>query len=115
MSQEFKKIGEKKLRELANESVLLPYKNAILEHADSLKYMLEEKEEWILNKKSRTLGILGMHDELRSSFLFSMEIDGETKEMTGEEVRSYALSPDRDIRKKHQNPHKRCILRNKIS
>lgn len=101
IGQEFKQIGEDKLREFAQEESLEPYKNDLLSRADSIKYLLEEKQELVINKKARPLGVLGnIHDELRNSLTFSIVIDGKKKTMTEEEVRQYARDTDRSLRRK---------------
>jgi oligoendopeptidase F len=47
------------------------------------------------------MGILGLHEELRSSFTFSWtDEDGTQKQLTEEEIRSFAKHPNRELRKK---------------
>jgi oligoendopeptidase F len=84
----------------ANDPLLLKYKNDLLSTADGIKYILGEREEYILNLKSRPLGLANsLHDELTGSYEFIMNIYGEQKNLTEEEVRSYRQHPDRTIRR----------------
>lgn len=100
VSQEFKNLGEKKLLAFSEMPELVAYKNDLLSRAQSVKYILEERQEYVLNKKSRPLGVLGsIHDELRNSLTFSMKIDGKKKTMNEEEIRKYARDPNRTLRK----------------
>lgn len=112
IAQEWKVLGVEKIRSLAESPILRAYRNDLLQTADTIQYLLSEEVESVLNKKSRALGILGLHEELRSSFLFPwsdktmkndkwiMNNEGETKYLTEEEIRAFARSPDREIRKK---------------
>ena len=52
-----------------------------------------------MNLKSRPLSLANsLHDELTGSYEFTMNIHGEEKKMTEEEVRSYRQHTDRSIR-----------------
>ena len=54
---------------------LSKYKNDLVSTADGIKYILGEKEEYVLNMKSRPLGLAGaLHDELTGSYEFMMNI-----------------------------------------
>lgn len=78
---------------------LARYRNDLLSTADGIKYILGEREEYVLNLKSRPLGLAGsLHDELTGSYEFTMTIAGEEKKLTEEEVRSYRQHTDRSIR-----------------
>lgn len=111
VSQEFKELGEEKIREFADMEELKEYRNDLLGRADTVKYLLEENQEFVLNKKARPLGVLGnIHDELRNSLTFSLTIDGKKKTMTEEEVRMYARDPDRSMRKKAAKSMKKSYL-----
>lgn len=70
VSQEWKELGADKIRAFAESPLLAAYRNDLIETANSVQYVLEEKVEQALNKKSRALGIFGLHEELRSSFTF---------------------------------------------
>lgn len=54
---------------------LARYKNDLLSTADGIRYILGEREEYVLNLKSRPLGLAGsLHDELTGSYEFTMTI-----------------------------------------
>jgi oligoendopeptidase F len=73
VSQEWKELGAEKIRAFAESPLLAAYRNDLTETANSVQYILEEAVERALTKKSRALGIFGLHEELRSSFLFPWE------------------------------------------
>lgn len=99
VAQWWKQIGYDRIMEWSGLPELARYKNDLLSTADGIKYILGEKEEYVLNLKSRPLGLAGsLHDELTGSYEFMMNIHGEEKKLTEEEVRSYRQHPDRDIR-----------------
>ncbi len=125
VSQEWKELGADKIRAFAESPLLAAYRNDLIETANSVQYVLEEAVERALTKKSRALGIFGLHEELRSSFLFPWlewapnnkeEIinkkdgfvilppekggQGGLKMLTEEEIRAFAKHPNRDIRRK---------------
>lgn len=101
VSQEWKELGADKIRAFAESPLLAPYRNDLLETANTIQYLLSEDVELALNKKSRAMGIFGLHEELRSSFTFPWtEEDGTHKQLTEEEIRSFAKHPNRDLRRK---------------
>lgn len=100
VAQGWKTIGYDQIMTWANDPKLARYKNDLVSTADGIKYILGEKEEYVLNMKSRPLGLANaLHDELTGSYEFQMTIDGVEKTMTEEEVRSYRQHTDRGIRK----------------
>ena len=63
-------------------------------------HTLKENEERLLTRKELT-GIRAftkLFDELSASFIYSMEIDGEEKKFTGEEILSLLHHPSPDVR-----------------
>ena len=58
ISQEWKELGYEKIISFVNDPLLKDYKNALVSKADNLKYILGEKEEMVLNEKSRALGVV---------------------------------------------------------
>ncbi len=58
ISQEWKELGYEKVMSFANNLVLQDYKNALVSSAANLKYILGEREEFVLNEKSRALGVV---------------------------------------------------------
>lgn len=101
VAQEWKELGADKIRAFADAPLLASYRNDLLEQANTVQYILDEKVEQALNKKSRALGIFGLHEELRSSFEFPWtDENGVEKKLTEEEIRAFAKNPDRDIRRR---------------
>ncbi len=99
IAQGWKEIGLEKILEWSRDPKLARYKNDLVSTADGIKYILSEREEYVLNLKSRPLWLAGsLHDELTGSYEFMMNLSGEEKKMTEEEVRSYRQHTDRSIR-----------------
>lgn len=100
ISQAWKTIGIERIMEWSRDPLLAGIKNDLVSTADNIRYILSEKEEYVLNMKSRPMGLAnGLHDELTGSYEFKMHIHGEEKTLTEEEVRSYRQHTDRSIRK----------------
>lgn len=100
ISQGWKEIGYDRIMEWSKDPLMSPYKNDLISTADGIKYILGEKEEYVLNLKSRPLGLAGsLHDELTGSYEFTMNISWEIKTLTEEEVRTYRQHTDRSIRR----------------
>lgn len=101
VSQAWKEIGYDRLLEWSKSPALAGHANAVVHTAESIKRILGEKEEYVLNVKSRPLGTAGaLHDELVGALEFEIEEDGEKKILTDAEVRALRESPSREIRKK---------------
>ena len=99
IAQGWKEIGLEKILEWSRDPKLARFKNDLVSTADGIKYILGEWEEYVLNLKSRPLGLANsLHDELTGSYEFMMNLSGEEKKMTEEEVRSYRQHTDRGIR-----------------
>ena len=100
VAQGWKEIGYDRIMEWSRDPKLARFKNDLVSTADGIKYILGEKEEYVLNLKSRPLSLANsLHDELTGSYEFIMNIGGEEKKMTEEEVRSYRQHTDRNIRR----------------
>jgi oligoendopeptidase F len=85
--------------EWSRDPKMAKYKNDLVSTADGIKYILSEREEKVLNLKSRPLALANtLHDELTGSYEYTMTIDGVEKKMTEEEVRSYRQHTDRSLR-----------------
>jgi oligoendopeptidase F len=100
VAQGWKDIGYDRIMEWSRDPLLEKYNNDLIWTADGIRYILWEKEEYVLNLKSRPLGLANsLHDELTGSYEFTMNIGWEEKKMTEEEVRSYRQHTDRNIRR----------------
>lgn len=95
VSEELKGVGYDKLIYYSNLKSMHPYKNPLINHANSLKYILSEPEERVYMQVCESAGE-DIYGELTSSFTF--DIDG--KSVTQDEIRSMRESQDREIRKK---------------
>lgn len=108
VAQGWKNIGYDRIMAWANDPKLARYKNDLISTANSIKYILSEREEYVLNLKSRPLGLANsLHDELTGSYEFMMTLGGEEKKLTEEEVRSYRQHTDRGIRRESYNSLRR--------
>ena len=75
VAQGWKQIGYERIMEWSRDPKLAGFKNDLLSTADSIKYILGEDVEKVLNLKSRPLGLAGsLHDELTGSYEFTMTI-----------------------------------------
>ena len=101
VTQEFKDIGYEKLLTLSENSILKDYKNFFVRKAESIKYVLEEKTEFALNLKenSGVSAFNSLYEELTSSYIFEIEIDGQIRTLSEEEIRTLRMSPKEEVRK----------------
>jgi oligoendopeptidase F len=101
ISQAWKEIGAAKLFEWADSPALAPYRNAVIQTAESVKRILSEGEEYVLNTQARALSLAtDLYEELTGSYEFEIEIDGKKQVMTDAEIRALRESPDRETRRK---------------
>ncbi|MDZ7816965.1 MAG: hypothetical protein U5N86_13555 [Planctomycetota bacterium] len=72
------------------------YKHWLAEARKNKPYTLSEKEEQVINLKDSTgkSALVQLYEEYTGDFDFEMEVDGEMKTMTGEEVASYFTSEE---------------------
>ena len=65
-------------------------------------YTLSEKEEQVINKKnlSGRQAFVNFYQELTASFTWELEVDGEQKVLTGEEVRNLLRRPEAKLRER---------------
>ena len=83
------------------ENSLSPYKYAILHKIKTLKYVLTEKEEKLIAEFANIdTQVENLYNEFHNGLSFKMEIDGEEKILTEEEVRSYRAHKDPQMRRK---------------
>ena len=101
IAQEWKSLGVEQIMAFSRDPLLAPYRNALVGTAENLRYLLSEPEESVLNKKSRVFSTnVSLYDELSGSFQFTIEIDGETRTVTEEEIRTLRMHPSRDVRRR---------------
>lgn len=100
IDQEFKELWYKKLISFTEDETAFNYSNAIINQANSIKYILEESQEYVLNIKSKVLWSFSNFDsEFRNSLEFRFIEDWEEKILTEEEVRSRRMDPNEEIRR----------------
>jgi oligoendopeptidase F len=63
-------------------------------------YTLDEKSEQIINIKDQNgiEGVMTLYSMLTNRLEFTLEVDGETKKLTRDELMSHAFSPDAELR-----------------
>lgn len=100
ISSEFKELGFQTLIEFSNNKELKNYKNYFFQKANNIKYLLSQKEELALNLKenSGASAFNNLYEELTNSFLFPIKIDGEKKEVTDSEIRTFRMDNNPQIR-----------------
>ena len=114
---EIQEISPKKFDELIADKEIAAYRHW-LENVRIFKpYTLSEKEEQLINQKdlSGKLAFVNYFDELTSSFMWEMELDGEKKKLTGEEVRNLLRRPEPDIRERAKRAYDGRYAENAIT
>ncbi|MFX1378733.1 MAG: M3 family oligoendopeptidase [Promethearchaeota archaeon] len=99
---ELNEISDTKFEEFINSPDLINYSHALKFNRLKKPHQLSEKEEQIILMKDIT-GVNGfqkLYSELKSSFLFDFEIDGEVKQLTEAELFSFMYQGDKDRRYK---------------
>ncbi|MDX1798687.1 MAG: M3 family metallopeptidase, partial [Candidatus Lokiarchaeia archaeon] len=99
---EINRISDIKFEELINSPELKKYKHALKFNRLKKPHQLSEKEEQIILMKDIT-GVNGfqkLYSELKSSFLFDFEVDGEMKKLTEAELFSYMYQDNKNLRYK---------------
>ncbi|UCC19577.1 MAG: M3 family oligoendopeptidase [Promethearchaeota archaeon] len=97
---ELNQISDSKFEELINASDLKNYSHALKFNRIKKPHQLSEKEEQIILMKdiTGTNGFLKLYSELKSSFLFDFEVEGEMKKLTEAELFSYMYQENKDLR-----------------
>jgi len=101
VEDELRTMGERRLTELSREPELAPYSHYFVSAQRSARYSLPENIEQILNHKSPSgVGaMIGLYDEYVNSFMYSLRVRGEEKELTEEQVRALRMDEDEEVRK----------------
>ncbi len=65
-------------------------------------YTLSEPEEKVINIKNVTglSALVTLYNSITNRYVFKMEVDGDTKELTHDELAAYRYSPDPDVRRR---------------
>ncbi|MFQ5706585.1 MAG: M3 family oligoendopeptidase [bacterium] len=104
---EIQKISDSRIAEFYADDKLGHYKNYLESLRVFTPYMLNEREEQIINHKnlSGKTAFVNLFDEFTATFDWQLEIDGETRTLTQSEIRELARHPDADLRKRAKAAH----------
>jgi len=99
---ELNEISEEKFAELIASPELEQYTHALLINRMRKPHQLTEKEEQIILMKDITgkNGFRKLYNELKSSFIFDFEVEGESQRLTEAEVFAYMYQTDKQLRSK---------------
>ncbi|MDZ7361137.1 MAG: M3 family oligoendopeptidase [candidate division KSB1 bacterium] len=99
---EVQKISKAKFDELLASRRLDTYRHYLEGIRLYTPYTLSEKEEQVINKKdlSGKNALVNLYTEYTASFTWQLEVDGEIKTLTGEEVRNLLRRPEPDLRER---------------
>ncbi len=97
---EVQQIAPEKFEQLFDETGLKIYRHYLEGVRLFTPYTLSEKEEQIINKKDLTgkHALVNFFDEYTSSFTWQIEVEGEERTLTSEEMRNLLRQPDADLR-----------------
>ena len=95
-------IPEERFNSFDKDPLLRNYRHYLSMIRKFTAFTLPEREEQLLKLKdlTGTTAFVRLFDELSASFTFTMEIEGESRELTGEELLGYLHHPDRGLRER---------------
>lgn len=95
-------MEDEPFRALVEDTLLAPYRHFLEALRKFKKHTLSEREESLLSQKSLTgvQAFCRLFDEISASLRYRLEIDGEEKELTGEEVLALLHHPDAALRER---------------
>ncbi|HEY5514307.1 MAG TPA: M3 family oligoendopeptidase [Geomonas sp.] len=95
-------MEEEPFQALQNDSQLAPYRHFLEAMRKFRPHTLTEREESLISQKSLTgvQAFCRLFDEVSASLRYSLEIDGETRELTGEELLALLHHPDAGLRER---------------
>jgi oligoendopeptidase F len=99
---ELMEIPENRFAALAGDGLLAPYLHYLEAVRRFKPHTLNEREESLLTKKSLTgmEAFTHLYDELSASFRYRFELEGEERDMTGEELLALLHHPDAGVRER---------------
>jgi len=99
---ELNTISEEKFNELLKAPELTKYSHELKFNRLKKTHQLSEKEEQLILMKDITgvNGFTKLYGELKSSFIFDFEVEGEMKKLTEAELFSFMYQANRDLRLK---------------
>ncbi|MBU5637725.1 M3 family oligoendopeptidase [Geomonas sp. Red69] len=95
-------MDEEPFQQLMQASLLDNYRHFLTVLRKFKKHTLSEREESLLTQKSLTgvQAFCRLFDEVSASLRYTLKMDGETREMTGEELLSLLHHPDAELRER---------------
>ena len=104
IDDEYKAIGYEKLMELSKKEELKDFSKVFYDKAQNLKYELDSKTEkaFVIKSRANVSGCnTALYEELKSSFMYEfIDENNEKKELTEEEISSYVLKENRELRER---------------
>ena len=99
---EWLELSDEDARRLIEQPALAPYRHYLQHERAYRPHKLSEPEEKIVNEKDQTgnSAWARLHTETVSSLTFPLEVDGEQRTLSVEQVRSLMYEPDRALRQK---------------
>ncbi len=99
---EIMEIPDERFAELSDDEQLAPYRHFMEAVRRFKPHTLNEREESLLTRKALTgmEAFTHLYDEISASFRYTFELDGEEREMTGEELLALLHHPDADVRER---------------
>ncbi len=93
-------LPESALRTLTKHDALQKYRHFLLQQTKLKPYALSEPEEMIIQRMhlSGRKALLSLYDEFMASLQVALEIDGQVKSFSLEQVLSFLHKPDRSLR-----------------
>ncbi|HBA89147.1 MAG TPA: oligoendopeptidase F [Geobacter sp.] len=95
-------MDDEAFRKLVDDSLLANYRHFLMALRKFKKHTLSEREESLLSQKSLTgvQAFVRLFDEFSSSLRYELEMEGEKREMTGEELLALLHHPDAELRER---------------
>jgi oligoendopeptidase F len=95
-------MEDEKFNTLLGDSLLAPYRHFLEALRKFRRHTLTEREESLISQKSLTgvQAFCRLFDEVSASLRYTLEIDGETRELTGEELLALLHHPDAGLRER---------------
>ena len=95
-------LEEEPFNALLNDSLLASYRHFLEVLRKFKSHTLSEREESLLSQKSLTgvQAFCRLFDEVSASLRYTLEIDGESREMTGEELLALLHHPEASLRER---------------
>jgi oligoendopeptidase F len=99
---EVQKISPEKFEQLLATGRLETYRHYLEGVRLYTPYTLSEKEEQVINKKDLVgkNAFVNLYTEYTAAFTWPLEVDGETRTLTGEELRNLLRRPDPELRER---------------